>query len=162
MNRKAIILIICVVIVCGAAVLLWGARPENGEPAQPVVPEQTEVAQPAPEPQPLAAETEAVPAPEPEAAPEPVAAETPAADAAPADTTTLNAETLVGTRWKTDMVDVRFLPNGQWEMNGRVCAKWQVEGNRIRVFDEEGETHYVDIDGDSLVFDGEKVSQAEN
>ena len=80
----------------------------------------------------------------------------------PPQPATLTADTLAGTRWKHDLVDVRFLSDGRWEMNGRICAKWEVEGNRVRIFDDKGEEHFVDIQGDSLVFNGQKIARVQD
>jgi hypothetical protein len=79
---------------------------------------------------------------------------------ASAEPEVLTAETLAGTCWQDDMVSVKFLPDGRWEMNGRICAQWRVEGSRVRIYDDKGEMHFVDIVGNSLEFNGKKIARA--
>jgi hypothetical protein len=74
----------------------------------------------------------------------------------------LTAETLAGTTWEDGMVTVSFLPDGRWEMNGRICAKWEVEGSRVRIYDDKGEEHFVDIVGDNLEFEGKIIVRTED
>ena len=87
---------------------------------------------------------------------EPVVA---AVEPEPAIAPVLTAETLKGTKWADDKIDMVFLPDGQWQMNGRTCAKWVIEGSRVKIFDDKGEVHYVDIVGDSLAFNGKKIGK---
>ena len=124
-----------------------------------------EPVQPSAQPQPLP--PIAPPQPEPKAeapAAVPVQELEPALEAPKAFTRPykLTAKTLAGTKWKGGIVEVAFLPDGRWQMNGRICAKWAVEGNRVRIYDGEGEEHFLDIDGDSLTFNGEKIGRMPN
>lgn len=74
----------------------------------------------------------------------------------------LDAETLKGTRWVDGPVDVEFMADGRWKMNGRICAQWVVEGSRVKIFDDKGEVHYVDIVGDTLEFNGKKIARGKS
>lgn len=74
---------------------------------------------------------------------------------------TLTAETLKDTRWKEGAVDVVFMADGRWQMNGRICAKWEVIGDRVRIFDDKGEEHFVDIVGNSIAFNGKEIGRVE-
>jgi hypothetical protein len=89
----------------------------------------------------------------------------PAPAAAPLDvppkSDALNAETLKGTRWVDGPVDVEFMADGRWKMNGRICAQWAVEGNRVKIFDDKGEVHYVEIAGNLLEFNGKTIVRGE-
>lgn len=114
------------------------AQPASATPATP--PPAAPVASVAP-PAPLAAAPAETPAPEPE---RPL----------------LTAETLQGTSWEDGRISMAFLPDGRWQMNGRVCAKWEVLGDKVRIFDDKGEEHFVDIVGDSLAFNGKKIAKA--
>ena len=104
------------------------------------------------------------PIPVPQTPPE-LGADTPAAADPPEDLAqpeSLTAETLAGTTWQDGMVIVNFLPDGRWEMNGRICAKWEVEGSRVRIYDDKGEEHFVDIVGDNLEFEGKIIAKTED
>jgi hypothetical protein len=135
------------------------------EPAPPVTPI-VEPPAPAPveEPAPVVEQPPAEPAPE------------PTAEAAPAEAPkeALNARTLAGSKWKpafpTDpnqgmmqgaKLVVEFAPDGTWRINDQVRAKWTVEGKRVKIFDDKGEVHYMDIEGNKLMFQGEEIQRAE-
>jgi len=82
----------------------------------------------------------------------------------------LNARTLAGSKWQpTGMeklgrmdikLEIEFAPDGTWRVNDNIRAKWKVEGNRVKIYNDEGEVHYVDIVGDKLMFNGEEVQRA--
>lgn len=110
----------------------------------------------APEPvKPAPAAETGAPVLTPEPAPAPPAEQPPSQPS-----NTLTSESLKNTRWVDGPVDVVFLPDGRWQMNGRICAKWIVEGSRVKIFDDNGEVHYVDIVGDTLEFNGKKIGRA--
>jgi hypothetical protein len=91
----------------------------------------------------------------------PAAAQAEAKAAEPvAAANTLTAETLAGTSWQDGQINVAFLPDGRWQMNGRICAKWEVSGDKVRIYDDKGEEHFVDIVGDSLAFNGQIIGKA--
>jgi hypothetical protein len=72
----------------------------------------------------------------------------------------LSAEHLTGTSWQQGRVTMRFLDDGRWEMNGRICARWLVEGDLIKLYNDElNEVHYIDIVDGTLSFNGEKISR---
>lgn len=78
----------------------------------------------------------------------------------------LSGETLKGTKWSMGArgdvkIVCEFADNGEWRVNGETKARWQVIGDRVRIYNDDlGEEHYVDIDGDKLTFDGEVISRA--
>lgn len=162
-SRDALIVVVCVILLCAGGVLVWKlATPSVPEPVIPLPPAKPAVAQPpAPprtEPPKPIAETPL----EPKVEETPVAAEPKPAPSAPDQTNTLTAETLTGTKWEDGPISVKFLPDGKWEMNGRVCAKWEVDGNRVRIYDDNGEEHFVDIVDDTLEFEGKKIGRVKN
>jgi hypothetical protein len=154
MNSKNVaIALVCMLLVVGG-VAVW--RISQEAPAQTTgsaAPPESERLNPGP-PAPFKSETPGSIAAEPEPGAVP---ETPGI---PAEPEVLTAETLAGTSWEDDMVSVRFLPDGRWEMNGRICAKWKVEGSRVRIYDDKGEEYLVDIVGNSLEFNGKKIARA--
>lgn len=66
-------------------------------------------------------------------------------------------KTLAGTTWKTEGFDFSFGKDGTWHMAGRAASKWRVEGDRIKLFNDKGEVHYIEIEGDMLTFNGKPV-----
>ncbi|MDX9973948.1 MAG: hypothetical protein RBU21_13270 [FCB group bacterium] len=152
MSRNSLVVAIVVAICVIGIAAWWTGLPSAPEPPVPVAKAAVKPAPPAP------------PAPKPAA--EPVVAEAPAPQApveaepaVPAGPKILTAETLKGTKWKGDMVDFNFLPDGRWQMGNRICAKWEVEGGRVRVYSESGEEHFFDIQGESLAFEGRKLGK---
>ncbi|MBX7258063.1 MAG: hypothetical protein K1Y02_17005 [Candidatus Hydrogenedentes bacterium] len=144
-----------VILLCAGGVLTWQlmekSKPAPTQPAaqlkqQPPIPAKPALV-------PVVAEVSA-----------PTKAEDRAAQSSPAPQaaaeTPLTAETLAGTRWQDDKIDIAFLPDGRWQMNGRICAKWEVNGDKVRIFDDKGEEHFVDIVGSSLAFNGKKIGRA--
>ncbi len=76
---------------------------------------------------------------------------------------TLTEQDLMGTSWKHEKIDMKFLNDGRWEMNGRICAKWKIEGSRVKLFNDDlNEIHYINIVGNTLSFNGEKISKVNN
>jgi len=158
-SRNALIALVCLVLVCVGGGAVWKMS-RTREPAEPDAPQPVQPAtQVTPEP---AARASVAPRPMDDPEPEPaVPTEEPPAEP-PAEPATLTAESLAGTKWEQGPVNMKFLPDGRWEMNGRICAKWEVEGNRIRIFDDNGEEHFVDIEGDTLTFNGQEIARVED
>jgi len=172
-NKGMLILVALIIVAVVAAVIMLQRGKVEPPPAPPA---------PAPAPEPAPPATPIVEPPEPAPAPveEPAAAveEPPApeqpAEVAPAEPPKepLNARTLAGTKWKPSFptenqsmtqntkVEVEFAPDGTWRINDQVKAKWAVEGKRVKIFDDKGEVHYLDIVGDKLMFNGEEIQRA--
>ena len=173
-NKGMLILVALIIVAVVAAVIMLQRGKVEPPPAPPA---------PAPAPEPAPPATPIVEPPEPAPAPveEPAAAveEPPApeqpAEVAPAEPPKepLNARTLAGTKWKPDFptgkqevnmtppkVEVEFAPDGTWRINNQVRAKWTVEGKRVKIFDDKGEVHYLDIEGDKLMFEGKEIQRA--
>lgn len=111
-------------------------------------------------------ENHPVPVPEASVKPEPEPAETldvrPDAsidsDAKLPSLPALTDKDLMGTSWSQGPVTMRFHDDGRWEMNGRTCAQWVIEGDRIKVFNPTlDEVHYIDIVDGTLSFNGETI-----
>lgn len=159
MNTKhiAIVMLCLIGLGLGAVAILKAAPPP------PTTATGLETAFPVADPGPPDPVVDTPAPPEPER-PSAVAAE-PLAEPAPADPEVadppgkLTARTLAGTRWEQGVINTKFHPDGTWEMNGRVCAKWEVVGDRVRIFDGSGEEYYLDIVGDSLEFKGQKIAR---
>lgn len=176
--NKGILVVMVVVLIVAVVTVVMIARggdvtpqpePEPAPAPKPVP--ITPVAQP-PEPAPAPPEPVAVvdePQAEPEAQPEPE----PSVEVAKADEPKepLNARTLAGSKWKPALtesmknsnfkIEIEFAPDGTWRVNNNIRAKWKVEGNRVKIFDDKGEVHYVDIVGDKLMFNGEEIQRAD-
>lgn len=74
----------------------------------------------------------------------------------------LSPDRLMGTSWRQGRITMRFLDDGRWEMNGRICAQWLIEGDRIKVYNDDlNEVHYIDIVDGTLSFNGEKIAQVD-
>lgn len=144
------------------------------------LPVEPPVAPPAPAQAPVTPIVETPPPPAP--VEPPAAAVEPPAEPAPEQPTEvaqadapkvpLNARTLAGTKWMPDMVpgssqgmmrnkqlEIEFAPDGTWRINNNIRAKWVVEGKRVKIFDDKGEVHYLDIEGDKLMFEGKEVQR---
>jgi len=160
MNRNTVVALL-LVVACIAGFLIW--RLGEPAPAQPIG-VQSKVESPAPHAKPEWFQAKAQ---QPEArieAPAPAAPPAAPPEAKPAEPAAvapmLTAETLAGTKWQDNKIEVAFLPDGRWQLNGRICAKWEVNGDKVRIFDDKGEEHFVDIVGDSLAFNGQKIGRA--
>lgn len=66
-------------------------------------------------------------------------------------------KTLAGTTWEAEGFDFAFGKDGTWHMAGRAASKWRVVGDRIKLFNDKGEVHYLDIVGDELMLQGKPV-----
>ena len=64
---------------------------------------------------------------------------------------------LAGTTWKAEGFDFVFAKDGTWHMAGRQASKWRIEGDRIKLFNDKGEVHYLDIEGNELTFNGKPI-----
>lgn len=160
MNRNVLIgAVVVVAVVVG--LLIWRAL--GTSTAKTPVEAPPPVQKPAPAPVPP-------PPPEPQAAPEPEPSPVPVADPTPAPPPVsssgvaptpayLNQETLTGTKWKDGPMEMELAPNGEWKVAGRTRAKWKVEGKRVKIYDDKGEEHFLDIVGNKLMFEGKEVSR---
>lgn len=156
MKRKHLIVAFSTIGACVGVVFLWYA---SGSDAAAPAPSSMRDATPSAR----TAESQAA-VPTDELDPGPIneaVSNGPTAPAMPSEVEHLTAKTLAGTKWKDGMVDVEFMADGRWKMNGRICAKWVVEGNRVKIFDDKGEVHYVDIVGDVIEFNGKKIGRME-
>lgn len=156
--KKSKVLIICVLVVGAIGLFVWNMRPtdQQGEaaPSPEAGPGITNVRSGAAEP---VAPAEA---PEPETAEEPQAPAPAPTDESAVATGALTAERLRGTEWEQGKVKSEFLPDGRWSMNGRICARWEVLGDKVRIYDDEkNEEHFLDIVGDTLEFNGKKLGR---
>lgn len=73
----------------------------------------------------------------------------------------ITVETLTGCKYteqfqQGDLV-TEFAPNGEWKVNGKVRAKWTIEGGRVKMYDDKGETHYLDIADNKLMLEGQEI-----
>lgn len=161
--------IVIILIACGLGLAVWQPwvkqeavtpapapvpAPPPPTPAPVPPPPPPAPAPPAPEPQPAVVAPAPAPEPAPAPAPEPAAQE-------PAKPSKWNAETLGGTKWKAKdpkTPDFEFTRDGKWKVKDRVASKWSFEGNRIRLYDDKGEEHFIDVVGDKLMFGGEEIA----
>ena len=178
-NKGMLVLMGLIIVAVVVTVLML----QRGKVEPPLPLEPPAATAPAPEPAPVTPIVEQ-PAPAPAPAEQPAAAvEQPPAESAPeqplevaqAETPKepLNARTLAGTKWKPAFptenqgmiqdkkVEVEFAPDGTWRINDQPRAKWTVEGKRVKIFNDKGEVHYLDIVGDKLMFEGEEIERAE-
>lgn len=177
-NKSMLVLVglIIVAVVVTVVMLQRGKVEPVQPPAMPLTPAPAPmtpiVEAPAPAPPPVEPPVAAVQEPAAEPAPPPE----PTVEVAQADTPKepLNARTLAGTKWLPDFpqqanqgmmrgkkLEIEFAPDGTWRVNDNVRAKWTVEGKRVKIFDDKGEVHYLDIEGDKLMFEGKEVSRAQ-
>jgi len=141
MNR-AVWVVFIVLVMAGAAVMWRG----HGDRSFPEAPEPHQSAHSALEPAKPGAGEEPQPLVE---APEPVGqAVTPAP---------LNEQTLESTTWGRDGFELELAPGGVLRIGGRARARWQVIGNRIRLYDRRGEEHWLDIVDDRVTWNGQEV-----
>jgi hypothetical protein len=154
MKRSILAVILCVAVAVVAFSVWQMSAPSPAPQVHASV-------KPLPKPAPAPVKPE--PKPEPQVvaeAPAPPPAPEPAPAAAPAlDPKWLNAETIKGTKWKDEQVEFAFLPDGRWQMFNRICAKWAVEGNRVRVYSDSGEEHFFDIHGQDLFYKGRLIGK---
>ncbi|MCP4643772.1 MAG: hypothetical protein GY851_25225 [bacterium] len=162
MNTRNLAVLVAVVIVVAAGIGIWRMQPDASGPPD-VGPNPPVDAPVAPTPAPPAAPVvEPEPADPPEPAPEPVA-EAPAET--PSGMPDFTTETLTGTAWKMELgpnavVSVEFAADGQWLVDGRPRAKWEIVGNRVRMYDDKGEEHFVNIKGHTLLFNEIEIPRA--
>ena len=69
----------------------------------------------------------------------------------------ITAESLTGCKYKQGQLEIEFAPDNRWLVNGKERAKWEIVGTRVRMYDDKGEEHWVDIEGDKLIFEGQRV-----
>jgi hypothetical protein len=168
MNRSVIISFV-VIAVCIIGTAIWWAQPQT-VPAQPDKPK-IEKAPALPAPPPIAETPKAAVAP-------PVPPAPPAAPAAPVEAAPASPEqapaaddpfggkpitvaTLTGCKevqkFQNADITIEYAPNGEWKVNGNVRAKWTIEGNKVKIYDDKGEVHYIDIVNNKLVYNGKDV-----
>ena len=71
----------------------------------------------------------------------------------------LDTQTLEGTTWGREGFELEFAPGGELRIGGRERARWQVLGNRIRLYDQRGEEHWLEIAGGRITWNGEEVGR---
>jgi hypothetical protein len=160
MKSKTVLSMLVCLILVAISVAFWKMAPfRTEEPVEPGAPDRLIP--------PASLASSAKPAPVvfgPQTTPE-LGTDTPTATDPPEDIVqpeSLTAETLAGTTWEDGLVIVNFLPDGRWEMNGRICAKWEVEGSRVRIYDDKGEEHFVDIVANKLAFERKTIARRED
>lgn len=160
MKSKTVVSALVCLLLVAISVAFWKMAPfGTEEPVEPGTP--ARILPPASS---ASSAKPPTPVPGPQTPPE-LGADTPTAADPPEDLLQpelLTAETLAGTTWEDGMVIVNFLPDGRWKMNERICAKWEVEGSRVRIYDDKGEEHFVDIVGDNLEFEGKTIARTED
>jgi hypothetical protein len=154
MKPKLLIVALSSVTICAGALVLWYSTSSGATaPTRSSVPDAAPPSESIqPEPVASTAEADAGPINETVSVGSSASATSPAMEK-------LTATTLAGTKWKDGMVDVEFMADGRWKMNGRICAKWVIEGDRVKIFDDKGEVHYVDIVGNTLEFNGKQIGR---
>ncbi|MBI4559717.1 MAG: hypothetical protein HY706_19175 [Candidatus Hydrogenedentes bacterium] len=162
-SRNVLIVVVSLLLACVGAIAVWKTTPAPSDvPESAQIPPRPIQSAPAPRPEPV--EPVVQPPPEPvveiPAAPELKTEEASKPPDPPAPAAYLTAASLAGTQWEQDVIWMQFLPDGRWAMNGRVCAKWEVVGSRVRIYDDKGEEHFLDIVGYGLEFNGEKITKA--
>jgi len=73
----------------------------------------------------------------------------------------ITEETLTGCKYRDRQLEIEFAANHVWKVNGNDRARWMIEGDRVKIYNKPGadfEVHYVDIQGDRLVFNGEPIA----
>ncbi len=174
MNRGSVIGIGVILAVIAVILGVWltrksepdtsGVQPVKLEPEvaetpapppavpEPVVPE-TATAEEAPE-QPSEAALEAISRALQEAEQK---QESDAPDLKPFEGVPITAESLTGCKYKQGQLEIEFAQDNRWLVNGKERAKWEIVGTRVRMYDDKGEEHWVDIEGDKLIFEGQRV-----
>lgn len=127
--RKSVVLGLFVFVLALAVGLTACSRPAS-TPASPTAP---------------------TPKAEPKAAPK-------AAAPAAAEGVALNAQTIVGSKWKYQAFEFDFEPDGALKVNGQIPGKWSIEGNKLKVSAMSNE-YVVDIQGSKLVFEGKDLQR---
>jgi hypothetical protein len=163
--------VVVIVVVCAVAAGLWFTR--SGEPEDtpaPVQPpkavEPVKAETPPPPEEPEESEVKTADA-EPETPPEAVqkamaeAAEQATAnrERQPFEGVPITTESLTGciTKLGDTGKDIEFAVDHVWKVAGKDTAMWEIVGNQVKIYDEKGEEHYLDIEGDKLMFNGERV-----
>jgi hypothetical protein len=85
----------------------------------------------------------------------------PQAAAAPAADVPITAETLRNTTWEKGDFRVDLAADGSVYFGGIKRAKWMVEGDRVKLYnDNSDEVHYFDIKGSKLFWEGEEIGKS--
>ena len=71
----------------------------------------------------------------------------------------LDARTLEGSTWGRDGFELECAPGGELRVGGKARARWQIVGNRIRLYDQRGEEHWLDIADGGITWNGEEVGR---
>ncbi|MBN2310577.1 MAG: hypothetical protein JXR94_16510 [Candidatus Hydrogenedentes bacterium] len=166
MRRLSLIVLVVAVVVCAGAVGFWMASggPEKGGASGP--PEPAGGARGVAPPE-KGAEAEPTriepPAPvsegheQPDRLPEGFLEALTEGTEKPFEGVPITDETLKGCKYRQDRVVVEFAADHRWLFNGEARAKWEIVGNRVRIYDDKGEEHFVDIRGDKLMVGDEHV-----
>jgi len=167
MNRNTGMLLIAVVAFAVAAIVAWqksGSRDTGTAPAPREAPVPVQQATPPEPPETSQAALvevteELVEEPVQESEEEPAASPEPPKPGQddPFGGKAITAETLAGCTYTQGRLEIEFAPNGIWKVNGNPRAKWRIEGGRVRMYDDKGEEHFLDIAGNKLLFNGEEI-----
>ncbi len=166
MNKMSVVTIGVIVMIGAIGFAVWWMKPDiTAKAPAPAPPVKTETPAPPPTPPPPAEES-----PKPEAT---VVEETPVtpppqvqerfeeAGEQPFEGVPITEETLTGCKYREGRLEIEFAANHVWKVNGNDRARWMIEGNRVKIYNKPGtefEVHYVDIQGDRLVFNGEPIA----
>lgn len=71
----------------------------------------------------------------------------------------LDEQTLVNTTWGRDGFEFELAPGGVVLIGGRERAGWEIIGDRIRLFDQRGEEHWLDMENGRITWNGEEVGR---
>ncbi|MBN2133298.1 MAG: hypothetical protein JW741_27615 [Sedimentisphaerales bacterium] len=170
MKRNTAILVFVVVVVVGlVGIEMWRSGSPEEPPPEPKEagvngPEAPAVSPPL---EPAVEAREPLEPQQPAAAPEGVVQvpieEAPPDPDDPFGGKPITIETLTGCKEIQKFGDkqliIEYAPNGEWKINGIVRAKWTIEGSRVKIYrDDTDEVHYIDIVGNSLVYQGNEVN----
>lgn len=152
--KKGFAVAVAVVAFCVALFVAWSLAsplPEPGPTPPPAV-----TAPPLPEPAPAPAVE-----PEPEPTTEPAPVEAPVAEPPAAEPDTLTVETLKGTAWEREGFRIDLAEDGKVLIGNRTPAKWTVEGSRLKLYNDTGEVHYLDIRGKKLFWENQEIGRVQ-
>ncbi len=71
----------------------------------------------------------------------------------------LNEQTLAHTTWGRGGFELEFSPGGVVRIGGQERASWQIVGDRIHLYNDRGEEHWLDIENGRITWNGEAVSR---
>jgi nucleoid-associated protein YgaU len=153
MKKSALMSLIAVALACVVGLAACGPKPDSDQPpAEPPPPEPA--AEPAQEEAPAEPANEEAPAEPAEGSAKADEGAAPAAAAGAA----LDANTIVGTKWKYEAYEIKFEPDGKLMLNDAIPGTWALEGTKLTV-GALGQEFEVEVKGSNLVVEGEELSQ---